>query len=289
MENISFLKMNGAGNDFIMIDKDEFPGFEPSAVLIKNICDRNFGIGADGLITINKSGSYDFEMRYFNADGSAGSLCGNGARCSIKYAFIKKKFSGSTTNFTANRSSFKGEILKDGRVRFFLNSPTEIKTGLKIFEQGTNFNAHFINTGSPHLIINIEEEPYRNFLAEKGIDDFEKLPVYNYGKEIRYSKSFQPDGVNVNFIKIDGNKIYIRTYERGVENETLACGTGSAASALIGFIVYNLKSPVEVITVRGVVLRVDFSYDGNRFLNLSLTGPAEVNYEGIFNYNKYVK
>ena len=230
MQKISFSKMSGAGNDFIVIDKDS----NHSPVLINDViiklCDRHNGIGADGIITIAGSKDYDFIMEYFNADGSTGSLCGNGARCAISFA--SKKFSlKNKVRFLSNGVEYSGEILGDGKVRFYFNAPQDVKKDIKLKAGGQIINADYINTGSPHVVINIKHS-----IPEIRYADIREVPVFSLGREIRYLPEFAPGGTNVNFIDIKDGRLYIRTYERGVENETLSCGTGSAASAIIGFL-----------------------------------------------------
>ena len=288
MEKISFVKMSGAGNDFIVIDKNINPAFIPGKEFVKKVCDRRNGIGADGLITIADSGDYDFNMEYFNSDGTTGSLCGNGARCAIKFADLTKRLGQSNTKFLSNSVLYSGEVLNDGKIKFYFNEPQKLNLGLKIGLSAQIITASFVDTGSPHVVINIKDI-LRNSEDKgsyyKGIND---VPVFKMGREIRNLPEFAPAGTNVNFIDIADGILYIRTYERGVEDETLACVTGSAAAALISHFTDKLNPPVKLITRGGDELTVDFSTDNTAIKNLSLTGPAKVTFTGEFSLKQFI-
>ena len=286
MQKISFVKMSGAGNDFILIDKDSHQDFVLSNDLLRKLCERHTGIGADGIITISGSKNYDFEMEYFNADGSTGSLCGNGARCAISFAAPKLGL-GKKVRFLSNGKEYTGEIL--GRnIRFYFNEPGNLKMNLKLKAAGQHINADFIDTGSPHIVIRMRDIVKNPAEMSSSYSDIDELPVYLIGKEIRYLPEFAPGGTNVNFIDIDNNNLFIRTYERGVENETLSCGTGSAASALISFFKYGIQPPVKLITHGGDELIVDFKFEDKKIKELSLTGPVKISFTGEFLLNKFL-
>jgi diaminopimelate epimerase len=285
MKKISFFKMSGAGNDFILIDKNINPGFVPDQNVVKKICNRRYGVGADGVITVFNSNSYDFEMEYFNADGSTGSLCGNGARCAVKYADLSGRIKHNTAEFLSNGVAYTGNVLSDKEIRVFFNSPQRLKYNFKIKASGQLINSSFVDTGSPHVVIKIEDVLKNQVNPKIFFEDLNNFPVYEIGKEIRYHKDFVPEGTNVNFISLKEGKIHIRTYERGVEDETLACGTGSTAAALIGSSLFNLKPPVFLITRGGDELVVDFKIENQNFKDLSLTGPASVTFTGEFVLN----
>lgn len=285
MGKIFFTKMSGAGNDFILIDKNINPGLALTNNLIKSLCDRRNGIGADGLITILNDDENDFSMEYYNADGNIGSLCGNGARCAIKFAKETNRIKNSKAVFLSNGEKFSGEVLNDNIIKFYLNSPMKFKSDFKIKASGQLINSNFVDTGSPHVVIFIQDilknpEDLKSFYT-----DINEIPVFDLGKEIRYLKDFEYEGANVNFIQLINDKIYIRTYERGVEDETLACGTGSAASAIVIFKNKNLKPPFSLITRGGEELIVDFNIQNETIKNLSLTGPAKIIYKGEFSIN----
>jgi diaminopimelate epimerase len=276
MENISFVKMSGAGNDFILFDKKNYPALKLNADVIQKLCDRRNGIGADGVITISDNGKYDFVMEYFNADGSTGSLCGNGSRCAIKFAKITGRLKREDVNFISNGKVYKGKLINDEKIKFFFNDIEDLKLDICIDAYNQKLKASYLNTGSPHVVINIEDITNEGTVI-KSIDD---VPVFEIGKEIRYLKEFSPGGTNVNFIMIRDNKVYIRTYERGVENETLACGTGAAASAVIASLKYGISSPVDLVTKGRDELIVDFVLHQNKIKELALTGPAKITFTG---------
>lgn len=256
---IPFHKYHGAGNDFIIIDERQtsyFNSVEQKQQTIADLCSRRFGIGADGLILLRSHSEYDFKMVYYNSDGYEGSMCGNGGRCLAAYAFhnhiIKEK-----AIFIASDGLHQAVINSDdgtsASVSLSMNDVSEIQ------KMGNDL---FLNTGSPHLV--------------KFVSDLEKLDVYTEGRKIRYSEVFNPGGTNVNFARIIKNDIHIRTYERGVEEETLACGTGITATAIAAYHKGLLKRgnhEVKLIA-RGGALNVSFSPNPHSYKNIILTGPA---------------
>lgn len=280
MQKISFAKMSGAGNDFILIDKYSHHDLVLSNDIIKKLCDRHNGIGADGLITISGSEKYDFDMEYFNADGSTGSLCGNGARCAISFASGRLGINNKVS-FLSNGVTYSGEIIGD-QILFYFNEPRNMKTNFKVKAAGQLINAHYIDTGSPHIVINISEIAKDSSNPADCYVNIDDVPVYSLGREIRYLSEFSPNGTNVNFIDPDEGKLFIRTYERGVENETLSCGTGSAASAIISFLNGEVKPPVTLITRGRDELIVNFKFEDKKIKELSLTGPVKTSFTGEF-------
>jgi diaminopimelate epimerase len=280
MKNFSFVKMSGAGNDFILFDKKINPSLALNPSAIKSLCDRHNGIGADGIITINDSEIYDFEMEYFNANGSTGSLCGNGSRCAIKFAESSGRIKNGSASFISNRKKYTGQIIDDKQIKFFLNAPEDLRLNFNISVSGLTLKVNYLNTGSPHVVININDIP-GNFENEKSFyTNIDEVPVIEIGSEIRYLEDFAPEGTNVNFISLDHQNLIIRTYERGVENETLSCGTGAVAAAIIASINYEIKPPVNLLTKGNNCLIVDFKKSRNRIENLSLTGPVELIFTG---------
>ncbi len=252
---VNFRKYQGTGNDFVIIDDRDHRFPDKRLDLITNICDRKFGVGADGVILIRNHAEFDFEMIYFNSDGSK-SFCGNGTRCAVSDCYslgmIKR-----TTKFLSTDGIHEAEILENGIVRLLMHNVDKVETN------GDDF---IIDTGSPHYVTNVER--------------LSDLDVVKSGREIRYSERFSKNGINVNFVEQCGNIVSIRTYERGVENETLSCGTGATAVALSFSIGIGLESPVKVI-VQGGELAVEFEkLDQNRFRNIYLSGPAEFVFEG---------
>lgn len=275
MNEINFTKLTGAGNDFVLIDKKLNPEVSIDSKLIMRICDRRFGVGADGLLIIDDGENIDFKMEYFNSDGSSGMLCGNGARCIIKYADFSGRINGKNTKFTFNGEDFSGVLIDEDIIKFKLHSPTKLKQNFEIEILNKNLNVSFIDTGAHHVVVNIDD-------SINAIEKIELFPVEKFGREIRYSNYFQPLGTNVNFISIKDDIIYIRTYERGVEHETLACGTGAVASAIISVKEEKISTPAKLKTKGGDILEVDFQINENMIENVSLTGPAKIVFQGKY-------
>ena len=274
--------MSGAGNDFIVIDKSKNKSLSLKPNQILKVCNRRNGIGADGIILISDSKDNDFIMEYFNADGSAGSLCGNGARCAIQYASDSNRLKSGKARFQSNNEIFNGEIINNGLVQFDLKPPTRVKLNFKIKAANQLIKSHYADTGSPHVVIEIEDVLAQPKDLNSRYRNIANFPVLEIGKEIRYHKDFSPNGTNVNFIQIKNDEISIRTFERGVEQETLACGTGSVAAAIIVNAHKNLKPPIKFKTWGGDELIVDFQRLGDRFDKVSLTGPAKTVFDGEF-------
>ena len=265
--------MSGAGNDFVVLDKKQNPVLPINEKFVQQFCDRRNGIGADGLITIEDSTDYNFVMNYYNADGSTGSLCANGARCAIRFAKESGRIVSNKASFISNGEKYSGEVTSDAEVIFYLNSPVKVNYDNKVKAGEKNFIAHFTDTGSPHIVIDLEEN--------KGLfNSLDEVPVEKLGKEIRYSKEFAPDGTNVNFVNVKNGILFIRTYERGVEAETLACGTGSVAAALICYMKHKLTVPIEIIPKSKEKLLVNFDVENSKIKNLSLKGPAKIIFTG---------
>ncbi len=247
---IKFLKFEGAGNDFILplnVDYEKILKFIPF------LCDRKKGIGADGILFSLKDKNYDFRMLYFNADGSKAEFCANGARCLLHYNYLKrgkKKF-----KFIADDGEHEGEFLEGNLFKLKMVNPVKIKDFLI---EGESFT--LINSGVPHLI----EE----------VSDLEKVPVFEKGRYLRFHKFFKPCGTNVDFIRIEGRRIFIRTYERGVEEEVFSCGTGAVASAFYAKLKSNLDK-FEIYTKGGDILYVEFTKEGT-----FLIGPSNLVFEG---------
>jgi diaminopimelate epimerase len=262
---LRFTKMNGAGNDFILFD-NRAGDIDLDRNQIAQLCDRHRGIGADGILLLEKpTNRADFRMRYFNADGGEAEMCGNGARCFARFA---NKVGGQKgkISFETPAGVISAE-LKGDLVTLRMTEPTDLRLNVDLPMPGENKTVHFINSGVPHVVIPV---------AKVGDAD-----VRREGAAIRYHKVFSPNGTNVNFIEKRGpNKIAIRTYERGVEDETLACGTGIVAGALIFAASENCEGPVTVLARGGDELQVSFEKTRHQFRNVTLTGPAEFVFEG---------
>lgn len=245
---VPFYKYHGAGNDFVIIDRSEVP-FELSANQIKQICERRYGIGADGLMFYDSHNQLDFKMTYFNSDGSESSFCGNGARCIVQFGIDHKGLS-ETISF-----DFKGTPLGAKRK----NDLIEINmSNVSRVERLDNDNL-FLDTGSPHQIVWVSE--------------VDKIDVESEGRALRHS--FSPAGCNVNFVELLGeDKLAIRTYERGVEAETHACGTGITAAAIAAYFDQKIATTEIELNALGGTLRVRFEPSNSGFVNIYLTGPA---------------
>jgi diaminopimelate epimerase len=288
MKKISFIKMSGAGNDFIVINKDLFPELIFNNDSIRKLCDRRNGIGADGLITVSDgTGKYNFVMNYYNSDGSTGSLCGNGARCALRFAEYSEFANEKIIKFLSNGVEYSGEIIATDVTKVNFNAPSDINLNFIIRTAGQSIKCSFINTGSPHVIININDVLKDPANSSSFFNDINVFPVVELGREIRYLDAFSPNGANVNFIQMFDGGIKIRTYERGVEDETLSCGTGSVASALAAHFNAGIKPPVSLLTRGGDKLTVNFSSEGQIVKGLSLSGPARIIFAGKFLYNEF--
>jgi diaminopimelate epimerase len=259
---LNFLKYEGAGNDFIIIDnRNETFSLINNPAAIKKLCDRHFGIGADGLMVLQMKRGFDFEMLYFNADGREGSMCGNGGRCIVAFANHLKLIQ-EETNFLAVDGPHYARISGNG-------DWVSLKM-IDVQEIESDGSAFVLNTGSPHYVLEVKN------LASKD--------VYQDGKNIRYNAKYSEDGINVNFVEDLGDHYYVRTYERGVENETFACGTGVTAVSMAMAKKKGLTGRIKnSIQVPGGNLNVNFNYNGNTFSDVFLDGPATLVFEGSLN------
>jgi len=253
----AFSKYQGTGNDFIIIDNRSLRFDGSNVELINKLCDRRFGIGADGLMLLQSHSEHDFEMIYFNADGNQGTMSGNGGRSLVKFAF-DNKIIGDKTTFWAIDGLHEAEVNND-----------VIKLKMNDVENYIKKDDYcFMNTGSPHVV--------------KFVPALSNFNVYEEGKKIRHSETFKPGGTNVNFVEeLSEGNLFVRTFERGVENETFSCGTGVTACALTYSLQENQKSPVS-IKVLGGDLKVYFSKENNAFHNVHLEGPAKFVFSGEF-------
>ncbi len=257
---LHFTKYHGTGNDFIMVDNRNgiFPASEE---IIIHLCDRHFGIGADGFITLETADNFDFRMTYFNADGKEGTMCGNGGRCCLAFALH--------LGLIRNRATFKSiDGVHQGEILKIAGDQVISKVKLKNVSRIEMINGHyFIDTGSPHYVIftkNIEQQD-----------------VLNEGRKLRYSEPFHPDGTNVDFAQIFDDHIFVRTYERGVETETLSCGTGVTASMLATWLYTDGLFKHHHIATMGGSLKVTFKPTAeNRFEDIWLEGPAQKVFSG---------
>ena len=260
-----FYKYQGAGNDFVILDNrlEEYNRLDQKDIFL--ICDRHFGVGADGLMLLNKHAEADFEMKYFNADGKEGTMCGNGGRCITAFAKHKGLIEEETT-FMAVDGLHQARITRDNWVELKMQDVSTVEIG---------YDYAILDTGSPHYI------QFTEFLGD--------VDVVAEGRKIRQQERFMPDGINVNFLEYGTRALQVRTYERGVENETLACGTGITACALVSAGNQNKHYQVPV-QVKGGDLEVRFDkVDQQHFTNIWLCGPAEKVFEGDMQSNEQWK
>ena len=274
---IPFMKLSGSGNDFILIDnRDRAVDPTRAGVLAAKVCAHRMSVGGDGLILVERSRRADFRWRLFNADGSEAEFSGNGARCAARFAYLKRiapkqmrfeTLAGMIEAEMVPRSVKRGAKPIFDQVKIRFPDPKGLRLNLRVALDGAERDAHFLDTGVPHCV----------YL----VDDPDQVDVVGIGRATRHHALFQPAGSNVNFISmLDPHHIRIRTYERGVEDETLACGTGSIASALIASLVGKTESPVTLIPQSRLNLMVHFQSDGKSFRDVYLQGDARAVYEG---------
>jgi diaminopimelate epimerase len=267
---LHFYKMNGAGNDFIVIDNRDL-SISLDAATIEALCDRHRGIGADGLLAVEPAESgADFKFRYYNADGGEAEMCGNGARCFGRFtAHLGEKLKERVT-FETIAGTLAAEMVGEN-VRIAMSEPKDLRLDTEARIPGFDAPLHFVNTGVPHAVAFVP-----------GGEAFEELDVFTHGRAIREHGVFAPAGTNANFATVIApGHIEIRTYERGVEDETLACGTGMVACALVHHLLTGAPSPIQVDVAGGDTLEIGFEKSGGTsFKNVTLTGPADFVFEG---------
>jgi diaminopimelate epimerase len=267
---IPFFKMSGSGNDFILIDNRDHIveaalGLVQVVDFVQSACRRVASVGADGLILIERSDRHAFRWRFFNADGSEVEMCGNGGRCAARFAFLKK-IAGPSMSFETAAGVIDAQVTQDV-VKLRLTDPADLQMNVSLRVDGQNLETHFVNTGVPHVVHFVEE-----------LDAFD---VFRTGRAIRYHDHYAPRGTNANFVRvIDGRTLQVRTYERGVEDETLACGTGLTASVLIAAARGLVESPVSVRVRSGEILKVYFERNEKGFSRVYFEGRVQVIYEG---------
>jgi len=266
MTVISFTKMSAAGNDFIIVDNRRgILDIQKGKETAERLCRRKRSVGADGLILIEASQTADFMWRFFNADGSEAEMCGNGGRCAARFAHLKG-IAPPLLTFETLAGIVKAEVMGEV-VKLELPLPYDLTADFTLELEGEDYRVNSITVGVPHVVLFVEDLP--------------NVPVVELGRKIRFADRFKPAGTNVNFVSIkDDATIAIRTYERGVEDETLACGTGSVASALITSEKRGIQSPVSVLTQGGEVLSVHFTKEDQKLKDVFLEGTATLVYEG---------
>ncbi len=266
---IPFVKMSGTGNDFIIIDHRR-PVIHPEAMaeFAALVCRRKFSVGADGLILIENSEQADFRWRFFNGDGSVAEMCGNGARCAARFAYMHG-IAPARMRFETIAGIIEASVA-DINVAVKMTAPKDLKLRQTIEVEGKRTELHSVDTGVPHAVCFVE--------------DVDNTDVCGLGGRIRHHEAFMPAGTNVNFVGDTDRGLKVRTYERGVEDETLACGTGATAAAFIATLTGRAASPVDIITTGGDTLTISFDLTGDTGAdNVFLKGPAHVIYKGELN------
>ncbi len=264
---IEFYKMSGSGNDFIIIDNRDLSlnvGNLPD--FARAVCRRQISVGADGLVLIEPSNTADFKWQFFNSDGSVAEMCGNAARCVARLAFLQG-IAGEKLSFETVVGIVNAEV-RENVPKVKLTDPSPVNLDKKIVIDGREFVLDIVDTGVPHAV---------NF-----VDNIEACPVFDWGRKIRRHECFQPKGTNANFAAVLGrHKIRVRTYERGVEDETLACGTGVVAAVLAAAERGLVDSPVDTIVRSGEILRIYFTRKGDCFKEIYLEGKVRIIYQGL--------
>ena len=265
MNPIHFYKMSGCGNDFIIIDnRSQVIEENDLSAFIVDVCRRKMSVGADGIILIENSDTVDFKWRFYNSDGSLAEMCGNGARCVARFAYLNG-ITGPDMAFETLAGVVSASVAETGLVKIKVTDPLNLKLDYPIDLRSGNFLISSVNTGVPHVVM--------------VVDNLDETPVKEMGKEIRFHPDFAPAGTNTNFVSVQlDNIVAIRTYERGVEDETLACGTGCVASALIISHKFGLPSPVTLLTRSGGHLRIYFTPHQDTYSDVYLEGDARVIY-----------
>ncbi|MFA5321716.1 MAG: diaminopimelate epimerase [Smithella sp.] len=264
---IEFYKMSGSGNDFIIIDnRDLSLDVDDLSEFARSVCQRKLSVGADGLVVIEPSEIADFKWRFFNSDGSVAEMCGNASRCVARFAFMKG-IADKEMSWETIAGIISAEV-NDDVVKVKLTDPSPVEANIKIEVDGQKFILDSIDTGVPHAIV--------------FVDDLENCDVYNNGRRIRFHAHFVPRGTNADFTAvIDRHKIRVRTYERGVEGETLACGTGMVAAALAAAQRNLVESPVDVLVQSGETLRIYFENQTGFWREIYLEGRVKIVYQGF--------
>jgi len=271
-KGIPFSKLNGSGNDFLLIDNREriMRGADLPAFVGK-VCDRLRSLGADGVIFIEKSRRADFRWQFFNADGSRAEMCGNGGRCAARFA-VERKIAGKSLGFETDAGLIRAEV-SGRRVKLQMTPPHGLALSRSLTLGGRKIEYSFLNTGVPHAVL--------------FVPDLEKIDLLGTGRGVRTHRAFAPRGTNVNFVQVRNNEVRIRTYERGVEGETLACGTGAVAAGILSALHGHVRPPVSVRTRGGEVLVIHFDPERAGFGEVYLEGDTSWSCDGIMYREAY--
>lgn len=269
---IPFSKYTGCGNDFILIDNRLGIYPEKDMDLAARLCDRQFGVGADGVVLLENSNSADYLMRIFNPDGSEAEMCGNGIRCLGKFIH-DLRINGSCFNIEVMEKTYPLTLHSDGTVSVVMPLPKEILWNVELSIDGGKFHLDALDTGVPHALLRVE--------------DLMSIDLESFGPKVRYHSFFEPQGTNFNLYHISSSSpslIHIRTYERGVERETMACGTGATACALVAWKKENLTNPINVHFASGEFLEFNITNTGGKEDHILMKGPAEFIFRGDFSF-----
>jgi diaminopimelate epimerase len=287
--NHSFQRYTGAGNTFVVMNTYEDPlslSRSEMRALVQKLCSYKEGPGGDGLILINQSSTAPFRMDFYNPDGSTGMLCGNGARCAVRAARDYGLCESTNTSFEVLGSNNRAEILSSGLVKVYFQDPRVIRLNVSLdLGSGELLKGYYVDVGSQHFVIFFDD------LKPLGEADIETMNIRHFGPSVRWHPEFARTGVNANFIEVreDGEEKYlrIRTFERGVEGETLACGTGCMSAAIVAYRTGRItKTPIRLLTQSGEYVTVDFTQEGERITNLSLEGSAVKGEDGRFTFDE---
>lgn len=276
--NLPYEKMSGAGNTFVVVEEMCVPAGVDLAALTPSLCDdqKEHG-GADGLIAVARADGNGFSMRYFNRDGSTGMMCGNGGRCAVRFAVEHGYVDAhDPIEFTNAGISYRAAITDRG-VKVWFPDPRTFKLGMTVDLDGATRHCHYADVGTPHAIMFVDDS------GDERMHSVDDVDIDAWGPSLRSNNQFSSDGANANFVEITSpSSIRLRTFERGVEAETGACGTGAIASAIISALHRDLHAPIEVTTTSGEKLWVDFRIADDRVTDVSLEGGADVVYRGEF-------
>ncbi|MBS1494271.1 MAG: diaminopimelate epimerase [Bacteroidetes bacterium] len=272
MDSRIIMKYTGAGNNFIMINNLDLK-ISNNEHIVTDLCSKPENQDVDGVIFVETTMKADLKMNYYNRDGSSGSLCGNGLRCTVKYSLDEKLIKKTKLTVEAVDKIYNCEVVDEKNIKVEMPDPAIINPSIKLKvnfdEWWEELECAYVDCGSPHIVVFIDDiqKPVVNNLDEVNIDE--------WGRNIRMHRDLMPEGANVNFVKVvNENEIHARTFERGVERETLSSGTGSISNAIISYIKRNVNTPVKVLPKYGEYITINFSEDNGRITNLSMTGPA---------------
>jgi len=264
-KKIQFTKMSGSGNDFIFMDGMDGSYSWVDSMWVRQICQRALSVGADGVVVLERDDTYDFAWRFFNSDGTIAEMCGNASRCAARFAY-ERGIAGPSMTFSTLAGPIRAEV-KGKRVKVQLTDPRLFDPDLRLEIDGKSFTLFYIDTGVPHVVLEVE--------------DLEGFPLIEIGRKIRFHEKFGPAGTNVNIVQVIGeDALALRTYERGVENETLACGTGSVAASLMMSMKKGFSSPVSVRAASGEILNISWEGEAGTWAPVFFEGEVRFIYDG---------